>query len=42
MVDVITTVGVPVKGYLSDIGINSINVVINMECVGKAYWVSSL
>ena len=41
-VAVITTVGVPVEEALDDIGMKSINVVINMECDGEAYWVKSL
>ena len=35
-------VGVPVEEALDDIGIKYINVVINMEYYGKAYWVRSL
>ena len=41
-VAVITTVGVPVEEALDDIGMKAINVVINMECDGEAYWVKSL
>ena len=38
----ITTVGVAVEEALADIGIKARNVVIHMECDGKAYWVRSL
>ena len=37
-----TTVGIPVEEDLADIGMKTINVVINMECDGEAYWVKSL
>ena len=36
LVAVITTVGIPVEGDFSDIGMNSINVVIHMDCDVKA------
>ena len=37
----ITTVGVTIEEALADIGSRAINVVINMECDGEAYWVRS-
>ena len=41
-VAVITTVWIPVEEDLADIGIKTINVVINMECDGEAYWLKFL
>ena len=41
LVDIITTVGVPVEEALDDIGMNSINMVIHMEFDGESSWVSS-
>ena len=42
LVAVITTVGIPMEDSLADIGIKSRNMMIRLECAGKAYWVRSL
>ena len=41
-VAVITTVGIPMEGALADIGMETRNLVIHMECDGEASWVKSL
>ena len=41
-VEVVRTVVVSVEEALEDIGMNAINVVINMEYDGEASWLSSL
>ena len=41
-VAVITTVGIPVEGKLAGIGMETINLVIHMECDGEASWVKPL
>ena len=38
----VTTVGIPEEEALEDIGMKTINVGINMDCVGEASWVKSL